>query len=236
MNWKIALILICCLLLPVTSSAQKRIRNITVTGTVIDETGTPLQGISIFVDNVKTSTVTDADGTYKIKVKPTVRTITAFSFENGGQVMEYDKQTEMNFTLARNFDPVGLKVEQAGEVVDIGYQMAGRESLTTSVGSVDMERVSKFHYSNIYDMIRGEVPGVVVSGNSIRIRGISSMNLSTEPLFVLDGIIISSVDHLNPNDIESINVLKGSSASIYGSRGANGVIVIRSKSYKKDKK
>ncbi|HUS86150.1 MAG TPA: TonB-dependent receptor plug domain-containing protein [Bacteroidales bacterium] len=235
MNWKVALILICCLLLPITSSGQKQNKKITVTGIVIDENGIPLVGVSIFIDNLKTSTITNSDGTYKIKVKPTVRTISAFSFENGGQVMEYDRQTEMNFILARNFNPEGLKLEYAGEVVDIGYQMAERRNLTTSVGSVNMDRVSKANYTNVYDMIRGEVPGVVVSGKNIRIRGISSMNLSNEPLFVLDGAIINNIDFLNPNTIESISVLKGSAASIYGSRGTNGVIVIRSKSYKKDK-
>jgi len=229
MNLKFALILIICLMLPVTSSGQKRIKKITVTGTVIDESGMPVKGVIIFIDNVKTSTVTGADGTYKIKVKPTIKTISAFSFENGGEIMDYDKQTEMNFTLAKNFNPVELKVKKAGDVVNIGYQTAEKEKLTTSVGSVNMDRASKNNYASIYDMIRGEVPGVVVVGTSVRVRMGSSVNSSNEPLFVVDGSPTYSIDHINPNDVASISVLKDASASIYGVRASNGVIIIKLK-------
>ena len=76
-------------------------------------------------------------------------------------------------------------------------------------------------------MIRGEVPGVQVNGTSIIIQGASSLTLSTEPLFVVDGIVVNSIDYISPISVKSIEILKGSAASIYGSRGANGVILIR---------
>ena len=75
-------------------------------------------------------------------------------------------------------------------------------------------------------MLRGEVPGVQVNGTSIRIQGASSLTLSTEPLFVVDGVTVNSIDHILPQMVKSIQVLKGSSAAIYGSRGANGVLLI----------
>lgn len=98
--------------------------------------------------------------------------------------------------------------------------------MTSSVSKIDGTNPKYASYKNIYDMIRGEVPGVQVSGNSIKIQGASSLTLSTEPLFVVDGVTVNTIDGIQPYMVQSIQVLKGSSASIYGSRGANGVIVI----------
>jgi TonB-dependent SusC/RagA subfamily outer membrane receptor len=87
-------------------------------------------------------------------------------------------------------------------------------------------------YQDIYDMIRGRVPGVEVSGKSIRIRGTNSLNVSTEPLFVVDGVIVREIDNIAPETVRSIEVLKGPDASVYGTRGSNGVIVITRKTGK----
>ena len=87
-------------------------------------------------------------------------------------------------------------------------------------------------YQDIYDMIRGRVPGVEVSGKSIRIRGSNSLNVSTEPLFVLDGVIVSTIDQISPDNVKSIEVLKGPDATVYGTRGSNGVIIIKTKTGK----
>lgn len=84
-------------------------------------------------------------------------------------------------------------------------------------------------YQDIYDMIRGRVAGVEVSGRSIRIRGTNSLNVSTEPLFVVDGVIVREIDDIAPETVRSIEVLKGPDASAYGVRGSNGVIVITRK-------
>jgi TonB-dependent SusC/RagA subfamily outer membrane receptor len=87
-------------------------------------------------------------------------------------------------------------------------------------------------YQDIYDMIRGRVAGVEVSGRSIRVRGSNSLNVSTEPLFVVDGVIVREIDDIAPETVKSIEVLKGPDASAYGIKGSNGVIVITRKTGK----
>jgi len=91
---------------------------------------------------------------------------------------------------------------------------------------VDFQDSPYASFQNIYDMIRGRFPGVEVSGTSIRIMGSSSLNVSTEPLFVVDGVIVNSIDDISPQNVKSIEVLKGPDATVYGTRGANGVIII----------
>ena len=110
------------------------------------------------------------------------------------------------------------------EKVNIGYGTATREQLTSSVSSVAID--DSIPYANIYEMIQGKCAGVMVRGTSILIRGVSSINLSTEPLILVDGIEVSDISHINPRDVKDIHILKDSAASIYGSRGANGVILI----------
>lgn len=233
MNIKVVLFLLCCLILPHTTNGQKKNKKITVTGTVRDARGAPLKGISIYVDNFKTSAISNQEGVYKVKVKPTIELISVFSLEYGGQVVEYEGQTSINFILTGDLLPADGNVQNKGQEVDIGYQQAEKGSLTTSVGEVDMKNASKANYTNIYDMIRGEVPGVLVNGTRISIRGSSSVNAGNEPLFVVDGAPVTTISGINPSDVESISILKGSSTAIYGARGANGVILIDLKSGRK---
>lgn len=116
------------------------------------------------------------------------------------------------------------------EIVDIGYGKAVRGNLTTSVSTVNVESASSVPYQNIYEMISGRCPGVQVQGKVVTIRGINSINGNTEPLFVVDGNPMDSIDWINPSDVKDINVLKDAGATaIYGSRGANGVILINLK-------
>ena len=126
------------------------------------------------------------------------------------------------------------------EVVVIGYGTQKKADLTGAVGVVDMKEAQKTAATNIYEMLQGQVPGVSVSTTSqpgtmshVQIRGIGSFN-TVGPLYVLDGMIVNDVNHLNPNEIESMQVLKdASAAAIYGARGANGVVIIETKKGKK---
>lgn len=232
MKLKFALLLICSIIIPFTLSGQKQDNKITVTGVVLDDKGSPLKGITIYVDNFKSSAITNKKGAYKVKVKPTTKTIAAFSLHYGGQIIDLENKTKINFTLTGEPLPDGIVLKDPDDEVDIGYQKASKESLTTSVGEVNMEEASKSHYRNIYEMIRGKVPGVVVEGTNVYIRGASSVNGSNAALFVVDGSPVnsSSIAYISPNEVASISVLKGSSAAIYGTRGANGVILINTKS------
>lgn len=115
------------------------------------------------------------------------------------------------------------------EELDIGYGTQQRGKITSSISRVDLpENVNT--YTDIYQMIVGKCPGVIVQGTTITIRGTNSINAGTDPLFIVNGAPMENISGINPNDVKSIDVLKDASAtSIYGMRGANGVIVINTK-------
>jgi TonB-dependent SusC/RagA subfamily outer membrane receptor len=107
-----------------------------------------------------------------------------------------------------------------------------RRNIPEKSGVINIRNSAVPVYQDIYDMIRGRVAGVEVSGKSIKIRGTNSLNVSTEPLFVVDGVIVKEIDDIAPETVKSIEVLKGPDASVYGARGSNGVIVITRKTGK----
>lgn len=115
--------------------------------------------------------------------------------------------------------------EQTGEKVNAGQD----KDIRRTSGVINVRDSAVPVYQDIYDMIRGKVAGVEVSGRSIKIRGTNSLNVSTEPLFVVDGVIVREIDDIAPETVRSIEVLKGPDASVYGARGSNGVIVITRK-------
>ncbi len=128
----------------------------------------------------------------------------------------------------------GTTREKQFKTVDMGYGETSQEALSYAISSVDMEEADKSGYITIYDYLEGRVPGVKVVKNgattaSVYIRGINSVNSSTEPLFVVDGIMVNDISYLNPRDVKSVTVLKDASASIYGVRGGNGAILIKLK-------
>ena len=117
------------------------------------------------------------------------------------------------------------------KAVNIGYGETTQEGLTYAVSSVDMSQIDNGAYTTIYDYLEGRVPGVQVrktgpTSASILVRGINSINSSTEPLIIVDGVEVGDISYINPRDVKSVDVLKDASAAIYGSRGANGVIII----------
>ena len=139
-----------------------------------------------------------------------------------------DGRIYINFTLSVPM-PQQMKKQnypEGEEEVNVGYGTMKRKNMTNQVDQIDGSDTKYSAYNSIYDMLRGEIPGVQVSGKSISIQGVSSFTLTDEPLFVVDGMVVSSIDDVQPLMVKSIEVLKGSAASIYGSRGANGVIMI----------
>lgn len=119
-----------------------------------------------------------------------------------------------------------------GETVDIGYGSITRDQLTTAVSKVKIRDNEIASYSDIYDYIRGRVPGVQVTPGDpprIIIRGIGTINSETDPLILVDGVEVNNLSTISPRDVANIEVLKDGSTSIYGMRGANGVILITTK-------
>lgn len=209
-------------------SGQTGGKKITITGVVLDENQKPVSGAMIFIDKQRTNVTTNGNGFYKIKVKPLAKTISVFVPAGGLTTADIAGRASINFSVKKADPNSQNKVQNPvnEENINVGYGSVKKKDLTTQVGKIDGTNKKYASYQNIYEMIRGEIPGVQVVGKSITIQGPSSINLSTEPLYVVNGMTVNSIDDISPRDVKTIEVLKGASASIYGSRGANGVILI----------
>ncbi len=207
----------------------------TISGKVTDEYNEPLPGVNIVVKGTGLGTISDSNGDYTLNVAEDATTI-IFSF-----VGYLSEEVEIN---GRSVIDVSLlpDISTLSEVVVIGYGSVQKKDLTGSVSSIDAEDVNNLPASRIDQIIQGRAPGVLVTANngapgarsSIRIRGGNSINADNEPLYVIDGFIVGTgfnLNNINVNDIESLEVLKDATAiSIYGTRGANGVILVTTKS------
>lgn len=216
---------------------------ITVSGTVSDSNG-PIPGVNIIVKGTKTSTVSNFDGTYTLQSVP-ANSILVFSFI-GYKTYEVsvNNKTKIDALLEENLND--LK-----EVVVVGYGTVKRADLTGAVSTVSSTAISQSVATTIDQVLQGRAAGVQIQQNSgtpggsssVRIRGISSITGSNEPIYVIDGVIIDGntgslnsnpLAGINPNDIASIDILKDASATaIYGSRAANGVIMVTTKTGRK---
>lgn len=201
----------------------------TVTGIVKNNTDQPLAGVSISVDG-KGAGVTNAGG--RFSVTATVKSVLLFTY-TGYKPSEYKLNGETQLSISME-----ESVETLDKVVVIGYGTSRKRDLTGSVVSIKPESLQKFPTANVSDMLRGQAPGVLVTSNTtspgggatIRIRGNRSLSSSQSPLFIVDGMIVPHIDDLSAGDIESIDILKdASSQAIYGSRAANGVILVTTK-------
>ena len=207
-------------LICVAVDAQQR-----VTGSVADRQGEPLPGVSISLDG-KAVTITDANGIFSLEnVKPT-STISAYFLGFKRQTVTVGNQTNLKFVLEED-------AEQLDDVVVIGYGTMKKNDLTGSVSSVTPNEIIQRGTPEVLGAIQGSVPGVNITQNSSRagggfdidIRGRSSINGSTTPLYIVDGVECSDINWLNQHDIERIDILKdASSTAIYGSRATAGVV------------
>ncbi len=208
--------------------------NINVKGTVIDETDEPLIGASVMVKGDKLGTVTDIEGNFSLSVPADATLIFSYIGYDTKEV-KVNGRTTIDVVLSSN-------VQELDQVVVIGYGTQKKADLTGSVSVVDMDKARKLPSTDIASMLQGQVPGVSVGTSSqpgamasIRVRGVGSFS-NVGPLYVIDGLIVNDANNLNPNEIESMQVLKdASAAAIYGARGANGVILITTKKGKSGK-
>ena len=205
-----------------------------VTGTVVDDQGTPLPGVNITVKGTNKGVASDFDGNYEIQANAgDILVFTYIGFEN--QELTIAEQEIINVSMVADY-------ANLDEIVLTGYGSTAKKDLVSSISQIKGEALSNQPVARVDNMLQGRAAGVNVVSSSgepgapavIRIRGMSSINGNNQPLFVIDGFIVGTdfnLSDLNVNDIESIEVLKdASSLAIYGTRGAAGVILINTKS------
>jgi TonB-dependent SusC/RagA subfamily outer membrane receptor len=221
MKWNNILMLIFAICFGQLASGQRTDKRsdklMTITGKVFNLDRKGVEGAVFYIDNIKTSYTTKSNGSYKIKVSPSAHNLEVHSSQYGSCEKLINGQTNINFTLDGISDNLALDPRDTARI----YGPAFNSDKPARTKSKKMNT-----YNNIYQMIRGEVSGVMVSGRSIQIQQGHSFFGGSEPLYVVNGIIVPSIDNINPVEVKSITVLKGTSAAIYGVRGANGVLSI----------
>lgn len=217
---------LCCLFGSVM--AQNR----TVRGKITDANGAPIPGASVVLKGSKTGTASNAEGVYFLSVPASAGTLVISNVNFATMEVPITGKTTVDVSLKS-------VVDNLGEVVVVAYGTIKKEALTGSVGTIKSSQIAQRPISNINTSIEGAIPGVVTgsangqpgSSNSIRIRGFGSINATSEPLFVVDGApYVGGTSNINPDDVESVTILKdAASTSLYGSRAANGVVMITTK-------
>lgn len=205
----------------------------TITGVVKDTAGELIIGASVVVKGTTIGTVTNIDGIYSLNV-PTTAKVLEFTFVGMQKLEVAILGSVVNVTLkdeSRDLD----------ELVVVGYGSIRKSDLTGSVSSVNAAKITEQGTTNVISAMQGSVAGVQIQQKSSRsgaafdiiVRGQNSVSGNSSPLYVVDGVITSNIDFLNPQDIEKIDILKdASSTAIYGSRGSNGVVIVQTKSGK----
>jgi TonB-dependent SusC/RagA subfamily outer membrane receptor len=206
-------------------SGQKANKKKILTGYVTDANMNPVAGAMILIDKNRTNISTDNMGYYKVKIRPNATLLTVFSITSGAGGDSIRGRTSINIELHTIQNMPEVKTA-TGNSANIGYGYIDTKNSTQQINKIDNSGDKYSVYNNIYDMLKGAIPGVQVIGKSIIIQGISTINASTDPLFVVNGTVVSSIDDIQPTEVLSVDVLKGSAASIYGSRGSTGVIII----------
>lgn len=210
----------------------------TITGKVLDANGEPLVGVSVAVKGTTTGTITDIDGSFSIRV-PNPNSALVFSFIGFlSQEVDLKGQATVNVTLSED-------IKILDEIVVVGYGVQRKSDVVGSISVATADQLLQAPSYNALQGLKGKASGVTIfntTGNPmgsddnnggqqrVIIRGVNSINTSTNPLYVVDGVQMSDIQFLNPNDIERMEVLKDASATaIYGARGANGVILVTTK-------
>jgi len=218
---------------------EELISQITVSGRVIDDSGETLPGATVQVKGTSIGTITDVNGLYSIVAEE--QDVLVFSFV-GFKTMEVpvDSRTEINVELS-------MDIEALDEVVVVGYGTSKKEELTSSIVQIKSEDFRAGVTNNPVELLKGKVPGLSIinqagsdpnSTPQVNLRGVGTISANNEPLVIIDGVYGTMPDLyiLNPNDIESFNVLKdAASAAIYGTRGSNGVIIVETKFGEREK-
>ncbi len=213
--------------------------DVVVSGKVVDENGADLPGVSVAVKGSTQGTTTDGTGSFRITV-PNPSAVLVFSFVGYvSQEIAVGNQTALTVALLPDNQTLS-------EVVVVGYGSQRRQDITSAVSVINMRDIGEQPANNPNQILQGRAPGVTVKQTSgtpggefqVRVRGIGSLGAGSDPLYVIDGFVVGTSvgQNLNPNDIESVSVLKdAASTAIYGARGSNGVVLITTKQAKDGK-
>jgi len=203
----------------------------TVTGTVSSDAEGPIPGVNIVIQGTTTGAVTDVDGNFTITVPGPDAVLVFTSIGYASQNITVGNQTSINVNLVED-------VMALDEIVVIGYGTQKKKELTSAISNVKSEEFNKGSINNAAQLVQGKVAGLSITrpggnpneGYTMRLRGMSTIGANTQPLVVIDGVVGGDLNNVDPNDIESMDVLKdGSAAAIYGTRGSSGVIIVTTK-------
>ena len=198
-----------------------------ISGRVTDNTGNPLPGVTVVTGNGTAGAITGINGEFSLTLPPNSKEL-VFSFI-GMRTQQIPLDGRSFFSIVLTEEPIGLE-----EIVVIGYGSVKKSDLTGSVAVVTSESLNKMPATSFTKALQGRAPGVLVAQSGspgteaqIRVRGVGSINQSSNPIYVIDGVVTGNLSNTDPTDIETIQVLKDASATaIYGADGANGVIII----------
>jgi TonB-dependent SusC/RagA subfamily outer membrane receptor len=186
--------------------AQIANKKLIITGMVVDQSDRPVKGAHLVADNKPLRRVSESEGQFRIKV-PATTTKIGITVTSEITIEEpINRRSEITIVIP----------DSIHELIKAQVELKEEKASTNDYAM----------YTNIYDLIRAKIPGVEVNGSSIKIRGAGSFMADTQPLFVIDGMVVDDISNISPQEVGSIDILKGPDASIYGSRGANGVILI----------
>ncbi|MBP5486787.1 MAG: TonB-dependent receptor [Bacteroidales bacterium] len=221
---------LCVLFAGIVSVSMMAQNRHTVTGVVTDENANPFPGVAVMVEGTTVGSLTEANGTYTITAAPQETLVfTCIGYKD--QRVLVGNMTSLNIQMEPD-------VNLLDETVVIGYGVARKRDVTGSIANVKGEQIVKAQNFSALESLRGKASGVTVLNDATQgfntprviIRGTATINASSDPLYVVDGVAMENFGLVNPNDIESIEVLKdASAAAIYGARGANGVILVTTK-------
>lgn len=202
------------------ATAQKKL-----SGKVLDFKNRPVVNAKIYLDTVYSNVATNSEGYFEVLLPEQLINISVNSAENGVLTSKYNEEDTMNFMFLK------INKLKKGKKNSQEHSAYLHKKPENDAKKLDVENdINAPIYRNIYELIRGRLPGVFVSNeNKIVIRGVNSLNYNAEPLFIVDGLNVSSIDYIMPINVKKISVLKGADAAVYGLLGSNGVIKITTK-------
>jgi TonB-dependent SusC/RagA subfamily outer membrane receptor len=220
------ILLVLLLFLAINGFSQKR--KTTITGSVQDSKGFPVENAVILVDGKKTKSLTDEEGNYIVRVSKNSTSIGVETpWENiTGELIENRKK--IDFRLSASM-PLNMQIGKEGQDVNIGYGSIRDKYLTTRVRNIDGRNKKYASYSSVYEILRREFSGVRVNNDAVVIEDSRNLYGSIPALLVVDGVYVRTLSGITPTSVRSISILKGASAAIYGSRAYGGAVVITTK-------